>query len=90
MLSLIRGFVITLVVLAAAAYVGDWAVFKLRGSPQAKVTVSHFVSAPLKNNKEEIDFLGSEETPCSISMFPQGGLAPCWYLRNHHNQVQTY
>jgi hypothetical protein len=51
--------------------------------------VSHFISAPLKNNKQEIDYLGSEEVPCSISLFPQGGYTPCWYLRRHTNQVTT-
>lgn len=94
MLGLIRGLVITVIVLIAAAYVGDWAVFKMRGAPQATVTVSHFMSVPLKSNekssREEIDYLGSDETSCSISMFPQSGMAPCWYLRKHHNQVQTY
>jgi len=49
--------------------------------------VSHFLSAPLKNNKEELDYLGSEEVTCSVSLFPQGGHAPCWYLRRHKNQV---
>lgn len=82
--------IVILVVLAAAAYVADWAVFKLRGSPQAKVTVSNFVSAPLKNNKVEMDYLGSDEVSCSVSFFPQAGLQTCWYLRRHHNQVQTF
>lgn len=86
----LRILVLTVVALAAATYLGDWAVFKFRGSPSAKITVSHFVSAPLKNNKQEIDYLGSEETPCSISMFPQAGENPCWYLRDHRNQTTTY
>jgi len=72
---------------AIALYAGDWLVFNLRGSVTAKVTVSRFLSAPLKNNKEELDYLGSEEVPCSVSLFPQGGHAPCWYLRRHKNQV---
>ena len=70
-----------------ALYAGDWLVFNLRGSVTAKVTVSRFLSAPLKNNKEELDYLGSEEVSCSVSLFPQGGHAPCWYLRRHKNQV---
>jgi len=72
---------------AIALYAGDWLVFNLRGSITGKVTVSRFLSAPLKNNKEELDYLGSEEVSCSVSLFPQGGHAPCWYLRRHKNQV---
>ena len=70
-----------------AAYAGDWLVFNLRGSVTAKVTVSRFLSAPLKNNKQELDYLGSEDVSCSVSLFPQGGHAPCWYLRRHKNQI---
>jgi hypothetical protein len=68
-------------------YAGDWLVFNVRGFPTSKVTVSHFLSAPLKNNKQEIDYLGSEEETCSISLFPQGGHTPCWYLLRHKNQT---
>ena len=72
---------------AIAAYAGDWLVFSLRGSVTSKVEVSRFLSAPLKNNKQELDYLGSEEVLCSVSLFPQGGHVPCWYLRRHKNQV---
>ena len=74
---------------AIALYAGDWLVFNIRGSTTDKVTVSHFLSAPLKNNKEELDYLGSEEQVCSVSLFPQGGHLPCWYLRRHKNQVKS-
>jgi len=79
-----------LVGLAAFAFAADWTIFKVEGSPTSKFTVSHFVSAPLKNNKEEIDYTGSEEVPCSITLLPQGGLTPCWWLRKHTNEVKTY
>jgi hypothetical protein len=72
---------------AVAAYAIDWLVFSLRGSRTSQVTVYHFLSAPLKNNKEERDYLGSEDVPCSVSLFPQAGHLPCWYLRSHKNQV---
>jgi hypothetical protein len=72
---------------AVVLFAADWLVFNLRGSPAGQVTVSRFLSAPLKNNKEELDYLGSEQVPCSISLFPQNGHAPCWYLRRHQNQV---
>ena len=76
--------------LGAFMFAADWAIFKIEGSPTSKFEVSHFVSAPLKNNKEEIDYTGSEMVPCSITLFPQGGYTPCWWLRKHTNQVTSY
>lgn len=74
----------------AISFVLDWSIFKLTGSPKSRFTVSYFVSAPLKNNKQEIDYTGSEEVPCSLTVYPQEGDPPCWYLRRHLNQVTTY
>ena len=79
-----------LVILAAtfvAVYGGDWAIFKLRGSPQSKVTVQRYLTVPLKGNKQEYDDLGTIDVPCSISLFSQGGETPCWQLR--HNRTQN-
>lgn len=82
--------VMALLALAALSYLGDWAVFRMRGAPKRTITVSHFVSAPLKDNKQEIDYLGSEPVSCSVTLFPQDGMQPCWYLSSHHNQTTTY
>ncbi len=79
---LVAGFV--------AVYAGDWAVFKLRGSPSGKVTVNRFVTIPLKGSKQEIDYLGSMDVPCSVSLFPQAGQTPCWQLRRNANQGTTF
>jgi hypothetical protein len=79
-------------VLAAAfvvAYGGDWAVFKLRGSPSSKVTVNRYVTIPQKGNKQEFDYLGSVDVPCAVSLFPQAGQDPCWQLRRNVNQGMT-
>ena len=78
-----------LVALAAAfvvIYAGDWAVYKLRGSPRSSVTVNRYVTIPLKGNKQEFDYLGSIDVPCSVSLFSQAGQAPCWQLRRNPNQ----
>ena len=72
-----------------ATYAGDWLLFNLRGARMSKVIVSHFISAPLKNGKQELDYLGSEDVPCSLSLFPQDGKSPCWYLKRHRNQITT-
>jgi hypothetical protein len=89
MTRLIRFIAIGLLAGAVVTYAGDWLLFNLRGSITSRVTVSHFLSAPLKNNKQELDYLGSEEVPCSVSLFPQGGHTPCWYLRRHTNQTTS-
>jgi hypothetical protein len=80
-LAMVAGFV--------ALYGGDWALFKLRGSPQSKVTVNRFVTIPLKGNKQEFDYLGSMEVQCSESLFSQAGENPCWQLRRNPNQGAT-
>jgi hypothetical protein len=82
---------ITVILMAGfvAAYGGDWAIYKLRGSPRSKVTVNRFLTIPLKGNKQEFDYLGSADVPCSISLFPQAGLSPCWRLRRNTNQGTT-
>ena len=95
MMRVLRFSLIGLLIASAALYVGDWAAFTLRGSPTDQVTVSLFVSAPLKDNKQEIDFIGQEQWSCTRTMFPQVPFAhdrsmPCWYLRRHTNQVTTY
>jgi hypothetical protein len=70
-----------------AVYAGDWAVFRIRGSPSSTVNVNRFLVVPLKGNKNEYDYLGSGDEPCSISLFPHAGLSPCWRLRRNTNQT---
>jgi hypothetical protein len=67
-------------------YLGDWIAFKLEGSPQSTVTVNRTLVVPLKNNQQEYDYLGTFDQPCSVSLFPQSGLTPCWQLRRNTNQ----
>jgi hypothetical protein len=81
--------IVLLVAAFVATYAGDWALFKLRGSPHGKVTVNRYVTIPLKGNKQEFDYLGSIDVPCSISLFSQEGQSPCWQLRRNPNQGMT-
>jgi hypothetical protein len=95
MIRLLRIVAIVLIVAAAILYVSDWLIYKLRGSPTDTVTVSLFVSASLKNEKQEIDYIGQEQWTCTHSLFPfppyqQNQSSPCWYLRKHTNQTTTY
>lgn len=93
MLAFLWRWLVRIALVLAAAfvvlYLGDWAVFKLRGSPQSKVSVNRFLIVPLKGNKQEIDYLGTEDAPCSESLFPQAGQSPCWRLRRNKDQNTT-
>jgi hypothetical protein len=78
------------IVLAAAfvvTYGGDWAIYKLRGSPTSTVTVNRYLTVPLKGNKIEYDYVGTADVACSVSLFPQSGQNPCWHLRRNPNQT---
>jgi hypothetical protein len=71
--------------LLALVYVGDFAVFTLRGKPQDQVNVNRYMAAPLKDNKTELYFESSGLAPCARALFPQAGLPTCWKLRKHPN-----
>jgi len=77
---------LALLAVAALTYVVDWIAFRLEGSPQSTVTVNRTLVVPLKNNKQEYDYVGTFDEPCSVSLFPQGGMSPCWQLRRNPNQ----
>jgi hypothetical protein len=79
-------FAVFLATALLATYAGDWIAFRMEGSPQSTVTVNRTMVVPLKNNKEEYDYLGTFDEPCSVSLFPQGGLSPCWELRRNTNE----
>jgi len=81
-----RRIVVVLIAAFVLLYLGDWAVYQLRGSPQGSVAVSRTLSVPLKGNKTEFDYLGTSQVPCSVSLFSQGGESPCWQLRRNQNQ----
>jgi hypothetical protein len=85
-------FLRVVVVLAAAfvlVYTGDWAIYRLRGSPQSMVTVNRYVAIPEKGRKTEFDYLGTQDQPCSVSLFSQTGESPCWELRRNPNPGLT-
>jgi hypothetical protein len=86
MVKWVRRFAVVLVVTFVALYGGDWAVYKMRGSPQGSVTVNRTLVVPLKGNKSEYDYLGTSAVPCSVSIFSQDGESPCWKLRRNQNQ----
>ncbi len=76
-------------VAAVLLYLGDWAVFTLRGAPQATVHVTRVLVVPLNNGKREFDYEGTFDEPCSRSLFPQGGMNACWRLRRNPSEIQS-
>ena len=76
-------FVLTILGLAALIYVGDTALFYLRGKPQDQVNVTRYLTTPLKGHKTEYNYEGEGTIPCSRSLFPQDGMDPCWYRKKH-------
>jgi len=82
---LLRG-ILVLLASFVVTWLGDSAIFLLRGSPLSKVTVNQFQSVPLKGTKIEYDYLGTSDVPCVQALFPHAGQNPCWYLRRNPNQ----
>ena len=73
-------------VVALLAFASDWTAWRFHlahGTGSSTVQVTRMVVAPLKGNREEYYMDGTEDLPCSRSVFPQGGDQPCWWLQRH-------
>jgi len=82
-----------LVLLAAVAYPADWALWRVRvarGGGMGQVEVSLFTVAELKGGKEDYYPNGTIVLGCSESLYPQGGVNPCWWQRRHRELIQRY
>lgn len=67
-------------------FAGDWGVLRVRMAHQtafSSVPVGQFLATPLKNGRDELDYLGTVPEPCVRSIFPHAGDPPCWWLRRH-------
>lgn len=82
-----RRLIVSVIAAFIVLYLGDMAVYNLRGSPQGHVHVNQTVVVPLKGNKQEYDYLGASDVPCSASIFSQGGEDACWILRRNQNKA---
>ncbi len=74
------------------AYVGDLLVFNVRRhlsngkSAVGSVHRARLLAIPGKGGKTEYELdsvTPEEDVPCSRSIFPQGGMKPCWYVAKH-------
>ncbi len=88
-----RAFLLALGIVTLA-YALDFSWYHLRlaspslGSAASSMHRTRIIAIPGKNNKVEyeIDSLRPEEdVPCSRTLFPHSGHAPCWYLTRHLN-----
>jgi hypothetical protein len=74
-----------LMVLFIILYLLDWAALRVkiaRGSGYGSVQVDTYLSTPLKGNKAEYDYTGSQPVTCVKAFFPHGD-PPCWWLMRH-------
>src|SRR5450432_3837115 len=74
----------------ACVYGADWGVFEarqVRGAGMRSIQVQKYLRIPLKGNKDEYDFNGTEDRSCSVSMLPQYAASnwnpSCWWLERH-------
>ncbi len=74
---------LTLILAPTFLYLGDDALWSIRGQPISTVHVTRIVVAPLKGGREEYYPDGSADLLCSQSLFRQAGSGPCWRLRRN-------
>jgi hypothetical protein len=88
--KIMKGALVVVLAGLAAAFILDFAYFKVRmlhpkpADPLETFTAPRLLAIAEKGNKVdyEIDSLNPEQTlVCSHSIFPQGGSQPCWYLK---------
>jgi len=79
--------VLVLAGLAAAVYVVDYAVFRIRvarnWNPFGSVTVLPYTAVQLKSGKTSFIFEPPQPQTCIHALLPHAGYTPCWYLTRH-------
>ncbi len=78
-----RRALITLAVLLAAIYLGDygWLAYRAHSNRNAfgNVTLDTYYIVKLKNGRTEFDYAGQQNVECVNSLLPHLGDKPCWY-----------
>ncbi len=82
----VLGLAVLFAAISLVAFVLDWAVYKLRGSPQSTVAVSQFMEVPLKGRKDGVRLPGDAECPVRRRVVSARKEDPCWNLRRNPNQ----
>jgi hypothetical protein len=84
-----QGTAFALLLAAFGAAASDYAVFVWRlrhGTALDSVTVRQYLSTPLKNGRDELDYLGETDQPCVRALLPHQRTAPCWWVRAHKDR----
>ncbi len=89
----LRWFIIAAVLLVLT-YLGDYISIAYRipnGREQfGSIEVEKLLAVPQKDRKTEYIADPPEAEQCVHSLFPQLGLAPCWYLARHAIEQVNY
>ena len=75
-----------ILVVAVVSFVVDWGVWRARvagGGGMGTVQVTWFQVASLKGGKEDYYPDGNGPVTCSESVYPQGGVKPCWWVERN-------
>jgi hypothetical protein len=79
--------VLALASLAAAVYVVDYTVFRIRvaahWNPYGSVTVEPYYAVAQKSGKTEFIFQDPQPQTCIHALLAHSGYSPCWYLSRH-------
>ncbi|MGC9197982.1 MAG: hypothetical protein ACP5E5_03475 [Acidobacteriaceae bacterium] len=82
-----------LLLLATILYPLDWAVWRLRvarGGGMGSVVVRTYTVGDLKGGKMDYFPEGASTQPCTLSLYPQEGNNPCWWVTRHREVVRRY
>jgi hypothetical protein len=76
----------------AVIYAGDYLSMRFAIPGGRKTTdvirVRPIMDIPQKGGRDELEALDPQNVTCSISLFPQMGMKPCWWVRRHqHPQI---
>jgi hypothetical protein len=81
-------------VLLVLTYIGDYVSLAYRIPKRREqfgsIEVEKLLAVPQKDRKTEYIADPPEAEQCVHSLFPQLGLAPCWYLARHAMQQVNY
>ena len=75
------------------AYPLDWVLWRLRvaaGGGMASADVNSMTAATLKGNHFEVYSQETAQVQCSLSLLPEAGAGPCWWVRRHPQQITQY
>jgi hypothetical protein len=91
MTRIVKYALLILVAVVVLTYGTDYLVLRYRlarnRSPYGTVTISLYYAIKEKNNKTEYTPPSEQEQTCVNTLFPQMGLAPCWYVRRHKEKM---